>query len=88
MLRHVRPGDAVDVVHHTDEARSARGRTAARAVTVLWAAGAPSGTGSSLLAAGTDDDAGLVVLAAPRETAAELASLEGSGRVSLVLVSR
>ena len=55
---------------------------------MLWAAGAPSGTGSSLLAAGTDDDAGLVVLAAPRETAAELASLEGSGRVSLVLVSR
>lgn len=88
VLRHVRPGDAVDVVHHADEARSARGRTAARAVTVLWAAGAPSGTGSSLLAAGTDDDAGLVVLAAPRETAAELASLEGSGRVSLVLVSR
>ncbi|RLY94459.1 Flp pilus assembly protein CpaB [Kocuria tytonicola] len=89
VLRHVRPGDAVDVVHHADDARSSPGRTAARGVTVLWAAAAPPEQGSSVLSGGgTDGDAGLVVLAAPRETATELASLEGSGRVSLVLVSR
>ena len=89
MLRHVRPGDAVDVVHHADDNRASPGRTAARAVTVLWAAGAPTERGTSMLSApGTDGDAGLVVLAAPRETAAELAALEGSGRLSLVLVSR
>ncbi|MDO4918750.1 Flp pilus assembly protein CpaB [Kocuria sp.] len=88
-LRHVRPGDAVDVVHHADDDRSAPGRTAARAVTVLWAAATPSGADASVLGTGASDtDAGLVVLAAPRETAAELATLEGSGRVSLVLVSR
>ena len=40
-----------------------------------------------LAPAGTDTDSGLVVLAAPRETAASLAALEGSGRVSLVLVA-
>ncbi|RKQ36878.1 Flp pilus assembly protein CpaB [Kocuria tytonis] len=89
VLRHVRPGDAVDVVHHTDDARSAPGRTAARAVTVLWAStAAPAGESSILSSGGADGDSGLVVLAAPRNTAAELASLEGSGRVSLVLVSR
>ena len=88
VLRHVRPGDAVDVVHHADDARSSPGRTAARGVTVLWAAAAPAEQGSSVLSGGTDGDAGLVVLAAPRETATDLASLEGSGRVSLVLVSR
>lgn len=89
VLRHVRPGDAVDVVHHAEDARSSPGRTAARAVTVLWAAAAPSDRGPSMLpAAGSDGDAGLVVLAAPRETATELATLDGSGRVSLVLVSR
>ena len=88
LLRHVRPGDAVDVVHHTDEARSPRGRTAARAVTVLWVSPAPSPDDTSLLSGGSGaDDAGLVVLAAPREIASELAALEGAGRVSLVLVS-
>ena len=88
-LRHVRPGDAVDVVHHAEDARSSPARTAARGVTVLWPGGPPSGqAGPMLSAAASDGDAGLVVLAAPRETAAELASLEGSGRISLVLVSR
>lgn len=73
VLRHIRPGDAVDVVHHADDAS---------------AAASTSGGDTSLLApAGTDTDSGLVVLAAPRETAASLAALEGSGRVSLVLVA-
>ncbi|MCR4525050.1 Flp pilus assembly protein CpaB [Kocuria rhizophila] len=88
VLRHIRPGDAVDVVHHADGASAARGRPVARSVTVLWAAASTSGGDTSLLApAGTDTDSGLVVLAAPRETAASLAALEGSGRVSLVLVA-
>lgn len=88
VLRHVRPGDVVDVVHHTDDASNGRGRAVAQSVTVLWAATARSPDTSSLLSAsGTDGDAGLVVLAASRETAAELATLDGTGRVSLVLVS-
>ena len=88
VLRHVRPGDVVDVVHHSDEGASGKGTTVARAVTVLWAASTASGGGASILSSGgSEDDTGLVVLAAARETATALATLDGAGRVSLVLVS-
>ena len=88
VLRHIRPGDVVDVVHHSDEGASGTGSTVASAVTVLWAASTPSDGGASILSSGgSEDDTGLVVLAAARETATALATLDGAGRVSLVLVS-
>ncbi|GEC97936.1 hypothetical protein KVA01_00910 [Kocuria varians] len=88
VLRHIRPGDLVDVVHHTDQASSGAGKTVARSVTVLWAATSDPGGGSSILSSGgSEDDAGLVVLAAPRDTATDLATLDGTGKISLVLVS-
>lgn len=89
VLRHIRPGDVVDVVHHSDEGASGAGSTVASAVTVLWAASTPSdGGGASILSSGgSEDDTGLVVLAAARETATALATLDGTGRLSLVLVS-
>lgn len=88
VLRHVRPGDRVDVVHQPDSAGTDRQKTVAESVTVLWSAPAEAGGDSSLLSAsGPDTDVGLVVLAAPRDTAAGLAALDGSGRVSLVLVA-
>lgn len=86
VLRHVGPGDRVDVVHQPDRGESDRRTTVATGVTVLWSAPVTAGQGESLLSpAGEDADAGLVVLAAPRETASRLATLDGSGRVSLVL---
>ena len=88
VLRHIRPGDRVDVVHHPDGAGADAPHTLAASVLVLWSAPAATGQDPPLLsAAGTDTDAGLVVLAAARETASELAALDGSGRVSLVLVA-
>lgn len=88
ILRHIRPGDRVDVVHHPDGAGANGPRTLAESVAVLWSAPAEAGQDNSLLSAtGTDTDAGLVVLAAQRETASDLAALDGSGRVSLVLVA-
>lgn len=88
VLRHIRPGDSVDVVHQPDGAGEDTRKTVAESVTVLWSAPAASGEDTSLLSAsGTDSDLGLVVLAAPRDTASDLASLDGSGRVSLVLVA-
>lgn len=88
VLRHVRPGDRVDVVHHPDSAGHGKQEIAAESVTVLWSAPAQADGGESLLSASAaDSDLGLVVLAAPRDTASELAALEGSGRISLVLVA-
>lgn len=88
VLRHIRPGDSVDVVHQPDSAGNDRQKTVAESVTVLWSAPVDAGQDSSLLSAsGTDTDLGLVVLAAPRETASGLAALDGSGRTSLVLVA-
>ncbi|MBD2764410.1 Flp pilus assembly protein CpaB [Kocuria sp. cx-455] len=88
VLRHIRPGDSVDVVHQPDSAEHDSLKTVAESVTVLWSAPADTGQDSSLLSAsGTDSDLGLVVLAAPRETASGLAALDGSGRTSLVLVA-
>ena len=87
VLRHIRPGDNVDVVHQPDSAEHDTLKTVAESVTVLWSAPVDASQDSSLLAAsGTDSDFGLVVLAAPRDTASGLAALDGSGRVSLVLV--
>ncbi|WP_344223530.1 RcpC/CpaB family pilus assembly protein [Kocuria atrinae] len=88
VLRHIRPGDSVDVVHQPDSAGNDRQKTVAESVTVLWSAPVGAAQDSSLLSAsGTDTDLGLVVLAAPRETASGLAALDGSGRTSLVLVA-
>ena len=88
VLRHIRPGDSVDVIHQPDSAGNDRQKTVAESVTVLWSAPVDAGQDSSLLSAsGTDTDLGLVVLAAPRETASGLAALDGSGRTSLVLVA-
>ena len=88
VLRHIRPGDRVDVVHHPDGPGADGSRTLAESVAVLWSAPVVTGQDDSLLSsAATDTDAGLVVLAAQRDTAAGLAALEGSGRVSLVLVA-
>lgn len=88
VLRHIRPGDRVDVVYQPDSAGGDQQKTVAESVTVLWSAPADAGQDSSLLSAsGTDTDLGLVVLAAPRDTASGLAALDGSGRTSLVLVA-
>ncbi|MEX3599645.1 RcpC/CpaB family pilus assembly protein [Kocuria carniphila] len=88
VLRHIRPGDSVDVVHQPDSAGHDQRKTMAESVTVLWSASEDAGQDASLLSAsGTDSDLGLVVLAAPRDTATGLASLDGSGRTSLILVA-
>ncbi len=83
-VRLLAPGQLVDVVLSTGNGYdvAADSTVLARAVPVLWTA--PGGGGSW---PGEGDDAGLVVVAAPAETAASLAGSSSSGDVHLILTS-
>lgn len=87
VLRHVRAGDHVDVVHIPDGAAAEQRRVLGRALPVLWVATGAAATDTDLLAApsGPDED-GLLVVGARRAHAAQLAGTAGAGRTTVVLV--
>lgn len=85
VVRLLAPGQLVDVILRAgDGYESAAGSTVlARSVAVLWTdAGGDVGSWP-----GAGDDAGLVVVAAPPESALELAGSSSSGDVHLVLTA-
>lgn len=84
-VRLVGPGQHVNVVLSSDTGldRPAATKVLARNVTVLWTSDIG---GSSGAWPGTNDDGGLVVVAARPEVAAELAAAAHLGQVFLVLV--
>ncbi|MFI7481788.1 SAF domain-containing protein [Kocuria sp. M1R5S2] len=86
VLRHVRTGDHVDVVHLPDGA-AGTGEVLGRALPVLWVTTGSGGPGAGLLAApaGTEEE-GLLVVAAPHADGTRLAGAAGTGRTTVVLV--
>lgn len=88
VLRHVRAGDHVDVVHLPDGAGPDERHVLGSGLPVLWVSSAGTGADGGLLdgPAGTDEE-GLVVLAAPQGDAARLAGADGGGRTTVVLVA-
>lgn len=87
VLRHVRAGDHVDVVHLPDGAAAEERRLLGRGLPVLWVAPGPPATDAHLLSAssGAGED-GLLVVGARRADAAQLAGTAGAGRTTVVLV--
>lgn len=85
VLRHVRSGDHVDVVHLPDGAVAGDGSVLGRGLPVLWVSSGAGGEDAGLLSDGPDDE-GLVVVGAPHAEAAGLAGVTGAGRTTVVLV--
>ena len=87
VLRHVRAGDHVDVVHLPDGAAPGGRQVLGRGLPVLWVSSAdPGGDGGLLAGPGTSEEEGLLVVGAPHEGAAQLAGADGTGRTTVVLV--
>lgn len=87
VLRHVRAGDHVDVVHLPDGAVPEERRVLGRALPVLWVAPGASAPDTGLLSAPAGaDEGGLLVVGARRAEAAQLAGTAGAGRTTVVLV--
>ena len=87
VLRHVRAGDHVDVVHLPDGAAPGGRQVLGRGLPVLWVSSAdPGGDGGLLAGPGTSEEEGLLVVGAPHEGAAQLAGAGGTGRTTVVLV--
>lgn len=87
VLRQVRAGDYVDVVHLPDAAAADEQQVLGRGLPVLWVAAGAAGAEGDLFAApaGTDEE-GLLVVGAPHARAAQLAGAAGAGRTTVVLV--
>ncbi|MFF0988472.1 SAF domain-containing protein [Kocuria nitroreducens] len=87
VLRHVRAGDHVDVVHLSDGAAPGDRHVLGRGLPVLWVPAAGSGGDGGLLAGtAASEEEGLLVVGAPQEGAAQLAGTSGTGRTTVVLV--
>ncbi|MFI7581582.1 SAF domain-containing protein [Kocuria kalidii] len=87
VLRHVRAGDHVDVVHLPDAAAPDGRHVLGRGLPVLWvASGGPGGDGGLLAGPGGAEEEGLLVVGAPHADAAQLAGTAGAGRTTVVLV--
>ncbi|KUG62213.1 MULTISPECIES: SAF domain-containing protein [Kocuria] len=87
VLRHVRAGDHVDVVHLPDGAAPGDRHVLGRGLPVLWvAAGGAGGDGGLLAGPAAPEEEGLLVVGAPHEDAAQLAGAGGTGRTTVVLV--
>lgn len=87
VLRHVRAGDHVDVVHLPDGAAPGDRDVLGRALPVLWVSAAgPAGDGGLLSGPAASEEEGLLVVGTPHEGAAQLAGTGGAGRTTVVLV--
>ena len=85
VLRHVRAGDHVDVVHLPDGAVAGDTAVLGRGLPVLWVSSGAAGKDTGLLTDAPEDE-GLVVVGAPHADAAGLAGATGTGRTTVVLV--
>ncbi|WP_344123165.1 SAF domain-containing protein [Kocuria aegyptia] len=87
VLRHVRAGDHVDVVHLPDGAAPGERHVLGRGLPALWvSSGGPGGDGGLLSGPSASGEEGLLVVGAPHEGAAQLAGTAGTGRTTVVLV--
>lgn len=87
VLRHVRAGDHVDVVHLPDGAAPVDRHVLGRGLPVLWvSSGGAGGNGGVLAGPAVPEEEGLLVVGAPHEGATQLAGAGGTGRTTVVLV--